>query len=599
MAKIKVLDKSISNRISAGEVVEKPASVVKELIENSIDAGATSILIEIEEGGTKKIAITDNGVGIEKDDVKLAFLPHSTSKIKSVEDLENIATLGFRGEALASISAVSQIELITKTKEEKIGTKIQIEGGEVKNFEEVVANTGTKIVVNNLFFNTPARQKFLRKPKTEESEITNIIEKFLLAKPNLKIKYIIDGKLIYNTMGSGMQDNIYTIYGNEIANNLIKVNFQNSEFLLQGYIGKPEISKPNRTYQTLMINDRIVINFLVNSSIQNAFENYLMKGKFPFFVLNLILPLNSVDVNVHPSKQEVKFENTSKIYTFFNTAINDALVNANHIKEIAEKTFEHKPILTNLSEIKEDEGISFKPSESMLKFNSNESKLSEIYLEKICPSIKSENTEPIKKEKYIEQEKIADFKTQPQIIGTVFNTYILVQKANNLYFVDQHACHERKIFDNFIKEINNKNIAIQDLLLPYTFSCNALEFDFFIQNKKLFENLGFFLEPFGNRIIKITKVPFLLINIDLQKFVDDIKADISIFNQKTTDILKDYVAKKSCKSAVKAGDILTPNEIGLLIENIEKDMVLLCPHGRPIVIKITKNQLEKWFKRIV
>jgi len=681
MSKIKVLDKIIANRISAGEVVERPSSVVKELFENSVDAGADKIIIEIEEGGTKSITITDNGHGIEKEDVKTAFLSHSTSKIKNVEDLGNIATLGFRGEALASISSVSQIEMTTKTLNESTATKIIIEGGEEGLIEEISGNKGTKIIVKNIFFNTPARRKFLRKNKTEETDITNLVERFLLSNSNIAIKYVVDGKIIYNTMGSGMFDNIYTIYGKEVADNLILINVQRGKFRLVGYIGKPEISKPNRTYQTLMINNRIVQNFMVNNAVASAYENYLMKNRFPFFVLNLIMPYDNVDVNVHPSKQEVKFENTSLIYSFFAGSVLEALQNANHIKSIQDndengenklsnspkifKFLKDDKKLDNLNNIEDIAGKSdadcrednnpanqkkvyqfknethenfknfgessksnfsdnvnkdfsdilklkhFNPelkSNTGLDLKSDESNISKIFLKKF----KDESNQKNSFTKLIQVQdnnQISSLQSQSvmeqtadvpvKIVGTLFNTYIITEKGDKFYIIDQHAGHERRIFDKFVSEIENNDLNIQELLVAYTFNCNTFEYQFFIENLEKLENLGFYIEPFGHNNLKLTKIPMLLYDLNLKEFIDDIKSNITSFNKKSTDILKNFIAQKACKSAVKAGDILPLSEIVSFVKDLENSSVLLCPHGRPIIIEIPKKQLEKWFKRLI
>ncbi|MDD2445245.1 MAG: DNA mismatch repair endonuclease MutL [Clostridia bacterium] len=656
MAKIQILDKTVANRISAGEVVERPSSVVKELFENSIDAGADNIIIEIEEGGIKKISITDNGCGIEHEDVKTAFMPHSTSKIKSIDDLNTIDTLGFRGEALASIASVSQVELITKTHDASTAIKIIVEGGEFGLIEEVSANIGTKITVKNLFYNTPARQKFLRKSKTEETEITNLIEKLMLSNPNISIKYITDGKMIYNTTGSGLYDIIYTIYGKDISNNLIPVNIKRGEFNLIGYIGKPEISKSNRTYQTLMINNRVVQNFLINNAVTSAYENYLMKNRFPFFVLNLRMPFDNVDVNVHPSKQEVKFERPNFIYSFFANNIAEILFNSSHIKSIENlnnidkidisKSINNKVSLSNelnlmdknlsddkfknssnfeLKEVdvftantkKEDKTknqsmenkfqethrdfsdiLKFRNSNSQstnLEFKSDESNISKIFIKKI-----KENSSQLKNYSTHEQASIEGTSDLPlKIIGSVFNTYIITQKGDKLYIIDQHAGHERKLYDKFNLQIDNNNLIIQDLLVAYTFDCSTLEYQFFIDNIKKFENLGFYMEPFGHNNIKLTRIPLLLFNLKISDFIDEVKLNIISFNKKTSDILKEFIAQKACKSAVKAGDNLSILEINSLVKDLEKNTTLLCPHGRPIVIEISKKQLEKWFKRIV
>ena len=625
MSKINILDKIVSNRISAGEVVEKPASVVKELIENSIDAGADKIVIEIEEGGIKSISILDNGSGIEKDDIKLAFMPHATSKIKNVEDLDNIGTLGFRGEALASIASVAQVEVISKTKASELGSSIKIDGGEFGEIGEVAMNTGTQIVVKNLFYNTPARRKFLRKPKTEEGEITDLVEKIILANPTLQIRYVIDGKIKYNTTGSGLYANIYTIYGRETVENIIEINFEREGYKLTGYIGKPEISKANRTYQTLIVNGRVVRSAFISNAIQEVYQNFLMKNKFPFFVLNVILPLDSVDVNVHPSKMEVKFENLGFIRTLFTNAVYSALVNANYTRSVVEeeKKEEEKAIsttnsfvekrepLNNLPNISEDEGISYLASKENM-FGQDE-KLKEVslnYEESILHEIES-NSEESRLTDYILntnhknpyvvkefQEIIEDAMPKAKIIGVIFKTYILVEKENNLYMIDQHAAHERALYDKFSASVENENVLKQGLITPYHLKLNSLEYDFFKRNFDVLSSVGFDAVDKGDNQIEITAIPYVLPIEKLGEYIDYFISNLQDYSSKALDYFKSDLMQHACKMAVKSGQVLSLNEIETLIDEMEKH-VLLCPHGRPILIKITKSQIEKWFKRIV
>ena len=625
MSKINILDKIVSNRISAGEVVEKPASVVKELIENSIDAGADKIVIEIEEGGIKSISILDNGSGIEKDDIKLAFMPHATSKIKNVEDLDNIGTLGFRGEALASIASVAQVEMISKTKASELGSSIKIDGGEFGEIGEVAMNTGTQIVVKNLFYNTPARRKFLRKPKTEEGEITDLVEKIILANPTLQIRYVIDGKIKYNTTGSGLYANIYTIYGRETVENIIEINFEREGYKLTGYIGKPEISKANRTYQTLIVNGRVVRSAFISNAIQEVYQNFLMKNKFPFFVLNLTLPLDSVDVNVHPSKMEVKFENLGFIRTLFTNAVYSALVNANYTRSVVEEEkneeekapsttnsfVEKREPLNNLPNISEDEGISYLASKENM-FGQDE-KLKEVslnYEESMLHEIES-NSEESRLTDYILntnhknpyvvkefQEIIEDAMPKAKIIGVIFKTYILVEKENNLYMIDQHAAHERALYDKFSVSVENENVLKQGLITPYHLKLNSLEYDFFKRNFDVLASVGFDVVDKGDNQIEITAIPYVLPIEKLAEYIDYFISNLQDYSSKASDYFKSGLMQHACKIAVKSGQVLSLNEIETLIDEMEKH-VLLCPHGRPILIKITKSQIEKWFKRIV
>ena len=334
MSKINILTKDIYNKIAAGEVVEKPASVVKELVENCIDAKATNITIEILDGGITQIKVSDNGCGIEYDDFDKVFLAHATSKVKTIEDLSSIGTLGFRGEALSSIASVSKVTLSSKTENSSEGYQVKVDGGEMGDIVPIGATTGTYIVISDLFFNIPARKKFLRKPKLEENDITNYVARLILANPNISIKYVADNKIIYHSFGTGLYDAIYTIYGKSIVDNILEFNFDRGDYKFSGYLGKPTFSKPNRTYQTLIINGRYVVNQTIATAVNRAYENFLMKGNFPFFVINLQIPLDKVDVNVHPNKLEVKFEDYNSIFGMVYSEVLDILYNLTTTKKI-------------------------------------------------------------------------------------------------------------------------------------------------------------------------------------------------------------------------------------------------------------------------
>ena len=366
MSKINILDKEVYNKIAAGEVVEKPASVVKELIENSIDAGATNITIEIIDGGITKIKVIDNGCGIEKDDFDKVFLAHATSKVKTIDDLSNIGTLGFRGEALSSIASVSKVSMISKT-ENDIGYTVKVIGGEMGEIQPAGATSGTCMTIEDLFFNIPARKKFLRKPKMEENEITNLVSRLIMANPNISIKYIADNKLVYQSYGTGLYDAIYSVYGKTIVDNIFDFSFERGDFKFSGYLCKPTFSKSNRTYQTLIINGRYVINQTISTAIYKAYENFIMKGTFPFFVINLSIPLDKIDVNVHPNKLDVKFENNNELFGLVYTQVSDILFNINNTKSItldenATETFVvDKSQLTTLDK---NVGSEYKPNEN-------------------------------------------------------------------------------------------------------------------------------------------------------------------------------------------------------------------------------------------
>lgn len=617
MGKIKILSEKMAKLISAGEVVEKPASIVKELVENCIDAGATSVTIEVFNGGQSDIIISDNGSGMSEDDIKLSILPHATSKIEFPEDLNAIATLGFRGEALSSICAVSQVSIMSKTKHQDLGSLAKIEEGIIVSLENISCEVGTRIQVSNLFYNTPVRRKFLRKPKSDEADITDYIEKLMLAYSNVSFKYYIDGKLKYNTMGSGLFDNVYTIYGKEVADNCVKIDIEKDNYHLYGYIGKPIIAKPNRNYQTLLICGRYVKSPMISTSISNAYENFLMKGKFPFYVLFLDLPLDSLDVNIHPNKLEVKFEKPNFIYSLVSEAVSKALYEVNYEKSIEiVKNEESLKVITD--EITDDFGVSFKQStveEVVITSNNNfENELPEVkYETKIQNDNQSFNNfnqnqniiENIVLKKPDIIQKLDSFKSDDkktefvnyQVIGRIFETYILLQLDDCLYIIDQHAAHERILFDKFIREIENTEIAKQDMIFPYSFNVKDKDFTKVLELLPLLTQLGFEIYEFGQNSFKIDSVPVLLQNINLKDFVDTVLAE-NFVNKNGIDLIRDKVATLACRSAVKAGDKLTEQQIEYIVEKIQEGL-LICPHGRPFVIKVTKTQIEKWFGRIV
>lgn len=655
MSKINILTKEIYNKIAAGEVVEKPASVVKELVENSIDAGATNITIEILDGGITQIKVSDNGSGIEKDDFDKVFLAHATSKVKTIDDLNCIGTLGFRGEALSSIASVSKITLSSKTEDSIEGYQTKVIGGEMEDITPIGATQGTYIVVEDLFFNIPARKKFLRKPKLEENEITNYISRLIMANPDISFKYVADNKIVFQSFGTGLYDAIYTIYGKSIVDNIFEVKFDRGDFKFSGYIGKPTFSKPNRTYQTLTINGRYVINQTISTAIFRAYENFIMKSTYPFFVLNLNIPLDKVDVNVHPNKLEVKFEDSNSIFGMVYSEILDILYNQNTAKKLIsednlEEVYVDKDKLTIIDNIgsqykenktqvnnddeiqeisltatveyeankKQDELNNFKqnieeasannPDFNYIPFTSksslfdfkveqpkvtdpiNQTHNQQTQMNYLQENVKSE----AKQESFVNTENI-------KVIGTLFNTYILVEKDNNMILIDQHAGHERLLYDKFVNELNNKEVAIQNLLLPYILETNHSEFQFLTLNLDILTKMGFEIEDFGDNSFKVNTVPLLLENINIKFFFDNLLSDIDnnmTINKENT--IKEYIAKKACKSAIKANDPLSTNEIQILLNQIEVNKtMLLCPHGRPIAIEVSKSEIEKWFKRIV
>ena len=654
--KINVLEPRIFNRIAAGEVVERPASVVKELVENSIDAGASHIKIEILEGGIKEIVVTDNGTGIEKDDLPLAFLPHATSKIHDVDDLDTIATLGFRGEALASIASVSMVRLSTKTEDADTGYMIEANGGELSKVSEIAFSKGTSISVRNLFYNTPARAKFLKRPKLEEGEITNLVEKFMLAHPEISFEYFADEKCVYNGQTGNLKEIIYQIYGREIYDNLLEVNYAVDGVEVTGYVTAPKISRPNRTYQTLFVNGRYVINYQISACVQSVFEHFLMKNRFPVYILNLKIPYDRVDVNVHPNKKEVKFQENSKVFIVVRKAIEKALVGTNLIADfevsskeekdfskfsmesdedprrtafdselqhnnlmknegksylnvsvdINEKTFptfeelKNKGIDTinmpNFSSIKTKEKLKNKPG-GFIFFDQEEKRLIEEVDLGEAPKIPIlEENKKEKKEEREEEQFLAE-KAEIQIIGVIFKTYILTEFGDSLYVIDQHAMHERQLYDKLKKQIDEKEIIKQDLLFPYEFSLQHEDAEKFIEKIPNLKQIGFEVEERGQDFA-IKSVPFLLSSIHLNKFVEDVLGDETLGDKKASEFINEKLCQTACKHAIRAGDSVTKEEIAYLIEEMKKG-VLLCPHGRPIIVKITKKDFEKMFKRVL
>ena len=652
--KINVLTPQIYNRIAAGEVVERPASVVKELVENSIDAGATHIKIEILNGGIKEITVTDNGSGIEKDDLPLAFMPHATSKIKDVDDLDTIATLGFRGEALASIASVSMVRLSTKTESADSGYMIEANGGDISKVSEIAFSKGTCLSVRNLFYNTPARAKFLKRPKLEEGEITSLVEKFMLAHPEISFEYYTDEKCVYNYSLGSLKDVIYLIYGREIYENLLDVNYSVDGVEVSGYVCGPKVSRPNRTYQTLFVNGRYVINYQISACVQSVYEHFLMKNRFPIYILNIKVPYDRVDVNVHPNKKEVKFQENSKVFIVVRKAIENALVATNLIADFvadekAEKDFskfsiendenpmrtsfdtelrfnklaqnegksfnvsldtEDKEIITpsklqekgidiinmpNFSSIKSDDKKKNKPG-GYIFFDQEEKRLiQEVDLSEAPKKMEVEKIEETQSSN--EEEKFLTEKSEIQIVGVIFKTYILTEFGDSVYVIDQHAMHERQLYDKLKKQIDEKEITRQDLLFPYEFSLQHEDAEKFTEKIPNLQELGFVVEEHGQDF-KIKSVPFLLSGISLGKFVEDILGDETLGDKKASGFINEKLCQTACKHAIRAGDSVTKDEISYLIEEMKKG-VLLCPHGRPIIVRITKKDFEKMFKRVL
>lgn len=661
--RINRLEPRIFNKIAAGEVVERPASIVKELVENSIDAGATMVTIKIENGGISKINITDNGCGINFDDLEVAFLPHATSKIKTDDDLFGIKTLGFRGEALASISAVSEVVLLSKEPTAENGGTIEISGGVITKspFIAGCAN-GTDITISNLFFNVPARAKFLKKPKSEEAEITSLVAKFILANPMVSFKYIIDGKIKYLSSGKGMADALFVVYGKEVVDNTLSIDADYGYIKVYGFIGTPTISKPNRTYQTIIINNRVVENITISTAVQNAYGEMLMKKQFPLFVLYVDLDYDMIDVNVHPNKKEIRFEDGRDIYVKVYEVVNRKLNNLNCTRQVVKaseetseeplpnKNFSYEAPQVVLPQIKETSSPLVRSLEENARglggvFEDKQisNKIGSIAVDynKLNNNLSSQSSkEEIKRTQSIidamgimgeqgEEKSLADgvrvgsqlleeltkkmdpdeqlpinadiIKPTTKYVGRVFNTYIIIERGSSIYFIDQHAGHERLLFDKLTAQVKNNRVETQTLLAPFVLSLNAQEMEYIKRITPSLENLGFIIEDFGGNSIRVEGVPYLLASLDIKTFFSEILSDIKSFKTlEISDIMRDKLASMACKSAVKGGDELSENEVEKLLTSFEEgNNRLLCPHGRPVVIEVSQKELEKWFKRIV
>lgn len=626
---INILDSMIINRISAGEVVESPFSIVKELIDNSIDAGADKISIEIKNGGIDSIIIKDNGKGIEYDDIIKAFLPHATSKISNIDDLNAISTLGFRGEALASISNVTQTKIITKTDNQEVAYQMEVNGGNFGEIQPTESAKGTKIQVNNLFFNTPARRKFLRKPKGEESQITNIISRYILAHPEISFTYIADGKTIYQTNGSSLLDAIYCIYGEDVTQNIMPVEKEIGNLKLTGFVSKVGFSKPNTTYQTLIVNKRYVVDEIVSKASYMAFEEYLMTRQFPFYVLNLTMPAIDVDVNVHPSKINIKFANPSQIYDLVYTAIRGAIYdsqNNNHIEKTTAPTFEQEPLIkVDINSLKEIEiepiakpslteasnlkQSSFSPFSIFDMPTENDSNTIIVPNKTASePKVKFENfnfttqdtTKPqngdLKQSQYKDISEVVNFK----VLGQLFNEFLVIEQGDKMILLDFHAGHERLNYDKFTKMVESRQLVIQDLLVPYTQKLTSQEVEYLVNLQPKLHELGFTLSKIDDNQIEISAIPMQLKDINLKNFVDDLLHDMGNLRPKFNNEIRHYLMQKACKSSVKSGMILNEMEINALLKDLDdKNPVLLCPHGRPVLTVVPRTEIEKWFKRIV
>lgn len=618
MPNIAILNQETIDKIAAGEVVERPCSVVKELVENAIDAGSTAITVEIKEGGISFIRITDNGCGIEREQVAVAFYRHSTSKIRSAEDLLTVKSLGFRGEALSSISAVARVELITKTYDELTGTRYVIEGSKELSNEEIGAPDGTTFIVKDLFYNVPARRKFLKTAQTEGSYISDMVEKLALSHPDISFKFINNNQTKLHTSGNGnRKDIIYHIFGREISSSLLEVKHECEYFKVEGFIGKPVITRGNRNYENYFINGRYVKSNILSRAIEEAYKSFLMQHQYPFTVLYFTF-FSELDVNVHPTKMELRFDNNNEIYVELCDTIYAILSHKEMIPEVpVDSTPAPKKIVHEYKE---------PIPEPFEKRRINEVRAAEsrsVYGQSVTSTVKNYSaTEPAAKAPETStayepaqvvtgtQQTLGDYdkvfltesaKKQFSIIGQLFKTYWLIEFEDKLYIIDQHAAHEKVLYEKTMARLANKDFTSQRISPPIVMTLDARECEMLEKYRPQIEQFGYEVEHFGGKEYMISAIPDNLFNIDMKDLFIEMLDDFSnSTGRQTPDIITEKVASMSCKAAVKGNDKLTLPEINKLIDELlSLDNPYNCPHGRPTIISMSKYEIEKKFKRIV
>jgi len=618
MPNIAILNQETIDKIAAGEVVERPCSVVKELVENAIDAGSTAITVEIKEGGISFIRITDNGCGIERDQVAVAFYRHSTSKIRSAEDLLTVKSLGFRGEALSSISAVARVELITKTYDELTGTRYVIEGSKELSNEEIGAPDGTTFIVKDLFYNVPARRKFLKTAQTEGSYISDMVEKLALSHPDISFKFINNNQTKLHTSGNGnRKDIIYHIFGREISSSLLEVKHECEYFKVEGFIGKPVITRGNRNYENYFINGRYVKSNILSRAIEEAYKSFLMQHQYPFTVLYFTF-FSELDVNVHPTKMELRFDNNNEIYVELCDTIYAILSRKEMIPEVpVDSTPAPKKIVHEYKE---------PIPEPFEKRRINEVRAAEsrsVYGQSVTSAVKDYSAiEPAAKTPETStayepaqavtgtQQTLGDYdkvfltesaKKQFSIIGQLFKTYWLIEFEDKLYIIDQHAAHEKVLYEKTMARLANKDFTSQRISPPIVMTLDARECEMLEKYRPQIEQFGYEVEHFGGKEYMISAIPDNLFNIDMKDLFIEMLDDFSnATGRQTPDIITEKVASMSCKAAVKGNDKLTLPEINKLIDELlSLDNPYNCPHGRPTIISMSKYEIEKKFKRIV
>jgi len=569
--KVKILSREVVQKIAAGEVVERPASVLKELIENAIDAGATEIVAEVGMGGRNRICVTDNGSGMVAEDAVLAFQHHATSKIRTLEDLNSIATLGFRGEALFSMAAVSRVELITRTADEIAATRVKVEGGEVKEVTVTGAPLGTRVEVKDLFYNTPARRKFLKSVNTELSYLNELVTRFALCYPEIIFRLFHNRRLLFDTAGERtFEDRLLHLYGKEITARLIPVNFSNEIWQIYGFISKPTYSRVTRNGWLFFVNQRPVENRTISHALMDVYRNYLPTGRFPMAIIFVKVSPTLIDINVHPAKREVRFQREAEFHDFCREAVYQALRKQGLIPEISRTQWRVSPGLTPLT--------TYRPEESFLELKDLSGKKT-LYRPAILP----------------EKEMIGKKELFPFM--QLRQTYILCESENELVIIDQHAAHERVLYEKMLRE---RKLPSQKLLLPVTLQLSPSENALMEQYQDIFKEMGFEIEPFGIRTYILQSIPAIFSHLDGQQLLRDTLEDLLEKERTRTlqDEKQELIASLACKGAIKSGQRLKMEEINILVEQLlEISNHHTCPHGRPTMIKIPWSTLEKEFRR--
>ncbi len=605
MGKIYVLDEATINKIAAGEVIERPASIVKELAENSIDAGATAVSIEIQEGGKAYINVSDNGCGILKEDIEHVFFRHATSKIKSSNDLMGILTLGFRGEAMASIAAVSEVELKTRAEEDTSGSNVIIKGGKLIDNTDIGYPTGTSVTVRSLFFNTPARLKFLKSETSEQGAIVDIVEKLALTNTGISIKLTVNNKVVLHTPGNGdLLSVILCIYGKNITKAMLPLDYSNDIISIQGYIGKPEIAKGNSTYMTFSINRRYIKNRMMAEAMKQAYKTLLMNNRYPFSVINIDIKSDMIDVNVHPTKQEIKFSDDRAIFNTLYLAVKNCLNSNRLIFESFEEAEPQPAPAAAYQNIRSEAATIFERKAEYSPVKNNFDQLSFSNEGAAAPRIDSFQ----KQFSYDRRPEPKPHEEAPQkphtlainVIGQLFGTYVLGQQEDTFYLIDQHAAHERIMFENIKEKYNTKSISMQELMMPIIIELSQAEKLLYSENSLIFQNLGFEIEWFGENTLAIRAIPIIMGEPCTGEFFSNILDSLKEAGSSATSPLEKIIISMACKNAIKAGDSITPEETKELIDRLMKtNQPYTCPHGRPTIITMSKYELEKKFKRII